>query len=214
MSLLASAGLDTVAVRAPAHPVAQALLAAVGRPIAAPSANRSGRVSPTTAEHVAAGLGRRVALILDGGPCRVGLESTVLDLTGATPAVLRPGGVTLERLSALFGGIAAPDGDPNRPRSPGQAASHYAPRLKLRLDAVAAQPGEVLLAFGADPPPGFAETLFLSRTGDLAEAAANLFALLREADQPHFAGIAAMSIPDTASGARINDCRLRRAAAR
>jgi L-threonylcarbamoyladenylate synthase len=209
VALLACAGLDTVAVRAPAHEVAQALLRATGRPIAAPSANRSGRVSPTEAGHVAEELGDRVALILDGGRTRVGLESTVLDLSGAAPALLRPGGIGLEELSALFGPIAAPGAAP--PKSPGMLASHYAPSLPLRLDAVAARPGEALLAFGPDAPPGFAEIAWLSRSGDLAEAAANFFAMLRRLDRPQFAGIAVMPIPERGLGRAIND-RLRRAA--
>jgi len=210
VALLACAGLDTIAIRAPAHGVAQALLRATGRPIAAPSANRSGRVSPTEAEHVAAELGDRVVLILDGGRTRVGLESTVLDLSGASPALLRPGGVGIEELSALFGRIAAPGAAP--PRSPGMLASHYAPSLPLRLEAVAARPGEALLAFGPDAPPGFAEIAWLSRSGDLAEAAANFFAMLRRLDRPSFTGIAVMSIPERGLGRAIND-RLRRAAA-
>jgi len=212
VSLLASAGLDTIAVRVPAHPVAQALLRAAGRPLAAPSANGSGHVSPTEAAHVAAELGERVALILDGGSCAVGLESTVLDLTGPTPALLRPGGATVEALAEVLGPIAAGTLDPQAPRSPGQLASHYAPRLPLRMNAAAAQPGEALLAFGPHSPPGFAEVLNLSPSGDLAEAAANFFAMLRRLDRPEFRGIAAMPISDDGLGRAIND-RLRRAAA-
>lgn len=210
LSLLASAGLDTVAVRAPAHPVAQAVLRAAGQPIAAPSANRSGRVSPTEAAHVAAELGDQVALILDAGRTPVGLESTVLDLTGEAPALLRPGGVTLEALSALLGPIATPTAGPVR--SPGMLASHYAPALPLRLEARDARPGEALLAFGSNVPPGFAEVQWLSRTGDLAEAAANLFAMLRQLDRPVFTGIAVMPVPEHGLGRAIND-RLHRAAA-
>jgi L-threonylcarbamoyladenylate synthase len=212
ISLLACAGLDTVAVRAPSHPVARALLRAAGLPLAAPSANRSGQISPTSASHVAAELGERVALILDGGDCPIGLESTVLDLTGGTPALLRPGGTPLEELARLVGSFTAMETDPAAPRAPGQLASHYAPRLKLRKDAVAARPGEALLAFGAAAPPGFAEVLNLSETSDLTEAAANLFAMLRRLDRPEFAGIAVMPIPDDGLGRAIND-RLRRAAA-
>jgi L-threonylcarbamoyladenylate synthase len=208
LSLLASAGLDTVAIRAPAHPVAQALLRAAGRPIAAPSANRSGRVSPTEAAHVAAELGESVALILDGGRTPIGLESTVLDLSGETCALLRPGAVTLEQLTACLGAIATSTGPL---RSPGMLPSHYAPSLPLRLDAAHARPGEALLAFGPAAPPGFAEILWLSRSGDLAEAAANLFAMLRRLDRPSFTGIAVTPIPDHGLGDAIND-RLRRAA--
>ena len=210
LSLLASAGLDTVALRAPAHEIAQALLRATGRPIAAPSANRSGRVSPTEAIHVAEELGDRVALILDGGRTQVGIESTVLDLSGGSPALLRPGGVTVERLMEFLGPIAGPAGV--LPKAPGMLASHYAPLLPLRLQAAAACPGEALLALGPDAAPGFAETLWLSRSGDLAEAAANLFAMLRRLDRPPFTGIAVMPIPEHGLGRAIND-RLRRAAA-
>ena len=211
LSLLASAGLATVALRAPDHPVAQALLRASGKPLAAPSANRSGRVSPTQAAHVAAELGERVALILDGGPCPVGLESTVLDLTAPRPVLLRPGGVTLEALTERLGPIETPPADASVPRAPGSLPSHYAPNLPLRLDAQEARPGEALLAFGRDAPSGFAEMQWLSRTGDLAEAAANLFALLRRLDDPKFTGIAVMPIPERGLGRAIND-RLRRAA--
>jgi L-threonylcarbamoyladenylate synthase len=212
LSLLASAGLDTVALRAPGHAVAQTLLRTAGRPIAAPSANRSGRVSPTAAAHVAAELGGRIALILDAGPCAVGVESTVLDLTGPTPALLRPGGITLEQLTAIFGRVEMAAADDEAPRAPGQLPSHYAPGRPLRLDAVDARPGEALLALGPEAAPGFAEVLFLSRSGDLAEAAANLFAMLRRLDRPEFSGIAVMPIPDEGLGRAIND-RLRRAAA-
>ena len=213
LSLLASAGLDTVAIRAPAHPVAQALLSAAGRPIAAPSANRSGRVSPTEAAHVMSELGEYVCLILDGGRTPVGLESTVLDLRGGAPALLRPGGVTVEELETLLGPIATSNPAEAGPlRSPGQLASHYAPALPLRLNVAEARPGEVLLAFGRDAPAGFAEVLWLSRSGDLAEAAANLFAMLRQLDRPIFSGIAVMPIPEHGLGRAISD-RLRRAAA-
>jgi len=210
LSLLASAGLDTIAIRAPAHEIAQALLRETSRPVAAPSANRSGRVSPTEAAHVAEELGDGVALILDGGRTPVGLESTVLDLSGETAALLRPGSVTLEQLTELLGPIAEPVA--GQPKSPGMLASHYAPSLPLRLDAVSERPGETLLAFGPEAPPGFAEVQWLSRTGDLAEAAANLFAMLRRLDRPPFTGIAVMPIPERGLGRALND-RLRRAAA-
>jgi L-threonylcarbamoyladenylate synthase len=209
---LACAGLDTVALRVPSHPVALALLRAAGRPVAAPSANRSGRVSPTAAAHVAAELGGRVALILDGGPATIGVESTVLDLSETAPRLLRPGGVTAEALTALLGPLAAAGGDPVAPRGPGMLASHYAPSLPVRLAAADPRPGEALLAFGGDPPAGFAAVEWLSRDGDLAEAAANLFAALRRLDRPEFTGIAVMPIPETGLGLAIND-RLRRAAA-
>jgi L-threonylcarbamoyladenylate synthase len=212
VSLLACAGLDTVAIRVPAHPVAHALLRETGRPLAAPSANRSGQVSPTEAAHVAAELGDRAALILDGGRCAVGLESAVLDLSGKSPVLLRPGGVTLEKLTEVLGLITLAAGDPDAPRAPGQLASHYAPRLPLRTNAVAPQPDEVLLAFGPRSIQGFAAVLNLSPSGDVVEAAANLFAMLRRLDRAEFTGIAVMPIPDDGLGRAIND-RLRRAAA-
>jgi L-threonylcarbamoyladenylate synthase len=210
LSLLASAGLETVAIRAPAHTVAQALLCETGRPIAAPSANRSGRVSPTEAAHVAEELGERVALILDDGATPVGLESTVLDLSGEGPALLRPGGITFEQLTELLGPIATADSA--LPKSPGMLPSHYAPSLPVRLDAIEARPGEALLAFGPNAPPGFAEVLWLSRSGNLEEAAANLFAMLRRLDRHSFTAIAVTPIPEQGLGRAIND-RLRRAAA-
>ncbi|BBK38399.1 threonylcarbamoyl-AMP synthase [Allostella sp. ATCC 35155] len=214
VSLLATAGLDTVAVRVPAHPVARALLTAFGRPVAGPSANPSGRVSPTSAAHVLEGLGGRVAMILDGGDCRVGVESTVLDLSGRNPALLRPGGLARDRIEALLGHVlagAAP-ADPQRPTAPGQLASHYAPDRPVRLDAASVAADEALLAFGPDIPAGAAVTLQLSATGDLTEAAANLFAHLRRLDRPGLRAIAVSPIPETGLGEAIND-RLRRAAA-
>jgi L-threonylcarbamoyladenylate synthase len=213
LSLLASAGLDTVALRAPAHPVAQQLLRAAHRPIAAPSANRSGRVSPTMAAHVAAELGDKLTVILDGGATTIGLESTVLDLTRAVPVLLRPGGVTQEDLIAVFGEIASPPASDHLPRAPGSLPSHYAPSRPVRLDVCDARPGEALLAFGPNVPGDFAEVHWLSRQGDLAEAAANLFAMLRQLDRPEFAAIAVMPIPEQGLGLAIND-RLRRAAFR
>ena len=213
LSLLASAGLETVALRAPAHPLAQQLLREAGRPVAAPSANRSGRVSPTMAAHVAAELGTEVSLVLDGGACPVGLESTILDLTGRVPMLLRPGAVTREELVTVFGEIALLSVSDHVPRAPGSLASHYAPSRPVRLDVREARSGEALLAFGAEVPAGFAEVIFLSRTGDLAEAAANLFASLRQLDRAEFSGIAVMPIPEHGLGLAIND-RLRRAAFR
>lgn len=215
IALLATAGLDTVAVRAPAHPMAQALIRAVGRPLAAPSANRSGAISPTRAEHVAESLGDRVKMILDGGPCPVGLESTVLDLTTATPTLLRPGGVTREAIEAAIGAVALsdaiPTGDVAR-KSPGQLESHYAPTRPVRLNATAVSGDEGLLAFGPHMPAGALLSLNLSPTSDLTEAAANLFAMLRALDRPDIGRIAVMPIPETGLGLAIND-RLRRAAA-
>jgi L-threonylcarbamoyladenylate synthase len=213
LSLLVSAGLDSVAIRVPAHPAAQGLLLMCGLPLAAPSANPSGKISPTRAEHVAAHLGDKVAAIIDGGPCRVGVESTVVSLLDATPRILRPGGVTAEQLGEALG--TAIEIEPSMPagphRSPGQMQSHYAPALPVRLNAEAVRAGEALLAFGASPPAA-SHTRNLSARGDLAEAAANLFAMLRELDRPDCTSIAVMPIPDTGLGAAIND-RLRRAAA-
>src|SRR5262245_21303206 len=213
VSLLASAGLESLAVRVPRHAVAHALLAACGRPIAAPSANASGKISPTTAEHVSRSLGMRVAMILDGGRCPVGIESTVLDLTGPTPVLLRPGGVTAEDLTDAIGPLAAPaPADAAMPKSPGMLASHYAPELPLRLEARDVRPREALLAFGACSIVGAAAVENLSPSGDLVEAAANFFAMLRALDRPGLAGIAVMPIPDRGLGRAIND-RLRRATA-
>ncbi len=210
LSLLVSAGLPSLAIRVPAHPVAQALLAAAERPIAAPSANRSGAVSPTTAAHVAASLGARVPLILDGGACPVGLESAVIDLTGTEPVLLRPGGVALETIEAVLGrAVGSALDDSNHPKSPGMLERHYAPNAQLRLEAWSAEPGETLLGFGPSAPAGDAN---LSLTGDLDEAAANLFAMLHRLDAT--AGrIAVMPIPEKGLGRAIND-RLRRAAKR
>lgn len=210
ISLLCSAGLDSLAVRVPAHPVAHALLTAVGRPLAAPSANASGRLSPTAADHVASSLGGKVGLILDGGPCSVGIESTVLDLTHERPAILRPGAITREALEQAVGPVAgAKEG--HRLASPGMLASHYAPALPLRLEAADAAPDEAMLAFGPHPLGGAAVTRNLSPAGDLIEAAANLFAFLRALDRPGLKAIAVMPIPEEGLGAAIND-RLRRAA--
>jgi len=213
LSLLVSAGLDSVAIRVPAHPAAQGLLLMCGLPLAAPSANPSGKVSPTRAEHVAANLGDKVAVIIDGGPCRIGIESTVVSFLQSTPRILRPGGITAEQLSeALEMTIAVETGvQDGARRSPGQLESHYAPALPVRLNADTAKPGEALLAFGAHPPAA-GTTLNLSAAGDLEEAAANLFAMLRELDRPDLAGIAVMPIPEAGLGVAIND-RLRRAAA-
>lgn len=212
VSLLCSAGLDSLAVRVPAHPVATQLLHRVGRPLAAPSANRSGQVSPTRACHVAESLGTRVALILDGGPCSIGLESTVLDLSGRVPVLLRPGAVTGKELESVVGRLREPKADGPH-KSPGRLESHYAPRLPLRLNAKSVGHDEALLAFGPKPPSGAAVTLNLSPKADLSEAAANLFAYLRALDRPELSAIAAMRVPEEGLGVAIND-RLTRAAAR
>lgn len=218
VSLLAGAGLATLAVRVPANATALALLRAVGRPVAAPSANRSGRISPSTAAHVLDGLGGRIAAVLDSGPCPIGVESTVLDLTGAQPVLLRPGGVTVEAIEAIIGPVGLPDPQAQGatgPRSPGQLLSHYAPGLMLRLQAANVAGDEALLAFGP-PLPGARCQFNLSPAGDLTEAAARLFAGLRWLDRQGqdlgLRGIAAMAVPDTGLGRAIND-RLRRAAA-
>jgi L-threonylcarbamoyladenylate synthase len=214
LSLLISAGLDTAAIRSPAHPVARDLLRKADVPIAAPSANRSGEVSPTTAEHVAHSLGAAVDLVLDGGSCAVGIESTVLDLSAMIPTLLRPGAVTAEALSEALGteiARAAPVGGEDQGlASPGMLARHYAPGRPVRLNATERHANEALLAFGSDAPTGDG-VLNLSTCGDLAEAAANLFRMLRALDRPRYAAIAVMPIPDTGLGEAIND-RLKRAA--
>jgi L-threonylcarbamoyladenylate synthase len=208
ISPLVTAGLSTVAVRVPAHPLAQRLLRAFGGPVAAPSANPSGRVSPTRAKHVLDGLSGRIAAVLDGGPCAVGLESTIV-VADPDPTLLRPGGVSVEALEAVLREPFAVGGDAGKPTSPGQLASHYAPAAGVRLDATDANPGEILVGFG--PVKG---ALTLSDSGDLIEAAARLFHILREADQLAGPGgrIAFAPVPETGLGRAIND-RLRRAAA-
>jgi L-threonylcarbamoyladenylate synthase len=220
VALLAGAGLETLAARVPAHPVALELLRAVGRPVAAPSANRSGQVSPTTARHVLDGLSGRIAAVLDCGACAVGVESTVLDLTAPRPVLLRPGGVTTEAIEALVGavgrGIPHAVAEASRGlRSPGLMVSHYAPALPVRLDAEAVSADEALLAFGP-PLPGAGAMFALSAAGDLTEAAASLFAGLRwldaEGQRLGLRRIAAMPIPPHGLGLAISD-RLERAAA-
>ncbi|GLS87512.1 threonylcarbamoyl-AMP synthase [Cypionkella aquatica] len=207
LSPLVTADLDSVAIRIPAHPTAQALLRAFGGPLAAPSANPSGRVSPTRAAHVLAGLSGRIAAVLDGGSCAVGVESTILGLL-KQPTLLRPGGVASEALESLLGPLAL-GGNSAKPNAPGQLASHYAPGASVRLHAQTALPGEIHLGFG----PG-AYQLNLSPSGDLIEAAANLFHMLREADVMAGQGgrIAIAPIPEHGLGRAIND-RLNRAAA-
>jgi L-threonylcarbamoyladenylate synthase len=212
ISLLATAGLDSVALRVPAHSIAQTLLMMAGVPLAAPSANPSGRLSPTEADHVLADLGDKVEFVIDGGKCQIGVESTVLSLLDTTPHILRPGAVTAEQLGDMLQetvGTEAGSEDAAAPRSPGRLLSHYAPRLPVRLDAVAAEPGEILLGFGPAAPK---DAPNLSPQGDLQEAAANLFAMLRRLDDPQHRGIAIMPVPETGLGLAIND-RLRRAAA-
>lgn len=214
LSLLCNAGLETQAVRVPTHPIAQRLLAECGLPLAAPSANASGRISPTEASHVAASLGARVPLILDGGPCAVGLESTVLDLSGSTATILRPGSITAQDLTPVLGEVAraVEDADSGDLKGPGMLTSHYAPGHPVRLEATEAAADEALLAFGPEVPAGAAVTLNLSPSGDLREAAAHLFAYLHRLDAARVRAIAVMPIPDEGLGAAIND-RLKRAAA-
>ncbi len=213
---LATAGLDTLAIRVPAHEAAASLLAAVDRPVAAPSANRSGHVSPTTAEHVAADLGDRVAMILDAGPATVGLESTIVGFDDGEPVLLRAGGVPVEALSEAAGvnvRIASHETDA-RPNAPGRLASHYAPRAPLRLNATEPRRGEAWLGFGpGGPEEDGVSVINLSPSGNLVEAAARLFAGLRTLDASGADGIAVAPVPETGLGLAIND-RLRRAAVR
>ncbi len=209
VSKLVTAGLDTLAVRVPDHPLAQKLLRAVDRPVAAPSANQSGRVSPTTAAHVLASLGGRIEGVLDGGPCGVGVESTIVDCSGPAPVLLRAGGLPAEAIEDCLGArlglrLVSPL---NAPVSPGQLESHYAPRGTVRLNARTAEPGETLLGFGP-----VEAVLNLSTSGDLVEAASNLFSHLHRLDAMGADRIAVSPIPDHGLGRAIND-RLRRAAA-
>ena len=213
---LALAGLDSVALRVPAHPVAAALLKAFDGPVVAPSANRSGHVSPTCPAHVLADLRGRIDMVIDGGTCDVGVESTIVSLLGE-PTLLRPGGLAREQIERLLGGaLAMPVAADEAPQrldiiSPGMLASHYAPKAKLRLNAAAPLDGEAVLAFG--PAPAFAgTTLNLSARGDLIEAAANLFSHLRALDASGAKAIAVMTVPQDGLGEAIND-RLTRAAA-
>lgn len=207
LASLVTAGLSTVAIRIPAHPTARALLRQFGGPLAAPSANPSGRVSATSAAHVIAGLEGRIAAVLDAGPCKVGVESTIIGwLPDGSPALLRPGGIPTEQLEAALGRpLVRPQLDASAPSAPGQLTSHYAPRAPVRLEAEGAVGDEIFVGFGG---PG---DLTLSATGDLVEAAARLFDVLHQADaigRP----IAFAPVPDHGLGAAIND-RLRRAAA-
>lgn len=214
ISHLVTAGLDTVALRAPAHPIARALIVASDRPLAAPSANPSGTISPTRAEHVRAGLGGKVEVVLDGGPCAVGIESTIVKIDGAHAVLLRPGGIAREEIERVTGAALA------APRlaieAPGMMVSHYAPRARLRFNVARPDADEAFLAFGPSGPVS-AKVLNLSPSGDVVEAAANLFTQLRALDvlcaDKNLAGIAAAPVPMTGLGEAIND-RLARAAAR
>jgi L-threonylcarbamoyladenylate synthase len=215
---LATAGLDTVAIRVPAHPVAQAILRAFGGPVVAPSANLSGHVSPTTAAHVRDDLAGRIDLIVDGGPVRVGVESTIVGCFDE-PMLLRPGGLPRGEIEHVLGrALVQPpqdaDTESGQPLAPGMLAAHYAPRTPVRLEVQAIEPGEALLAFGPGHVPGIdAATVVmnLSACGDLDEAAANLFGYLRALDSKSARGIAVMPVPQHGIGEAIND-RLRRAA--
>ncbi len=208
LSPLVSAGHPTVAVRVPAHPLARDLLTRFGGPVAAPSANPSGRVSPTRAAHVIEGLSGRIEAVVDGGPCAVGVESTILSVD--PPLLLRPGGVPVEALEAALGHSLATGGSATAPNAPGQLASHYAPVAPVRLNAAYGEAGEVFVGFGPAAPGA----VTLSASGDLTEAAANLFHILRAADRLAGQGgrIAFAPVPETGLGRAIND-RLRRAAA-
>ncbi|MGO4513568.1 L-threonylcarbamoyladenylate synthase [Bradyrhizobium sp. 2TAF36] len=215
---LATAGLDTVAIRIPAHPVAEAILRAFGGAVVAPSANISGHVSPTLAAHVESDLAGRIDLIVDGGPVTVGVESTIVGCFDV-PTLLRPGGLSRERIEAVLGApLARPpveaESDDSQPLAPGMLASHYAPRASVRLNARDVAAGEALLAFGPDRLPGLeaaAAVMNLSPAADLDEAATNLFGYLRALDAKSPRAIAVMAVPEEGLGEAIND-RLRRAA--
>jgi L-threonylcarbamoyladenylate synthase len=207
---LVSAGLDTIAMRAPSNRIARALLEAADLPIAAPSANRSGRVSPTTAAHVEAELGSLLAMILDGGTCALGLESTVLGIDGDEVTLLRLGALPREEIEKVLGRKLAAHEARSHVTSPGQLATHYAPVTPLRLDVGNPRRGEAFLAFGPDAPSFAGPAINLSRRGDLTEAAANFFAALRTLDATGVESIAVMPIPDRGLGEALND-RLKRA---
>ncbi len=213
---LATAGLDTVGIRVPKG-FAGELIRAFGRPLAAPSANSSGRISPTTAQHVEADLGERIDLIIDAGPCPVGVESTIIKVEDGRIRLLRPGGVPVEAIEEATGlDVERPNATGTAAiEAPGMLASHYAPNAPVRLDAASVAPGEALIRFGDRPVEGMdqaAAVFDLSVSGDLAEAAANLFGLLKRADQTGANGIAVTPVPDHGLGEAIND-RLKRAAA-
>lgn len=211
VSLLASAGLDSIAIRVPAHPVALDLLRATGFPVVAPSANPSGRVSPTSAEHVRRHLGGKVAMILDGGRCRIGVESTVVSFLDGEAKLLRPGGLPRTEIERVAGIAFAAESHSARPHSPGQLQSHYAPHAELRLNADSPRDREAYLGFGPLHQHG---PYCLSPAGDLIEAAANLFRLLHEIDATGVTCIAVAPIPHHGLGEAINDRLLRAAAPR
>ncbi|GEO13128.1 L-threonylcarbamoyladenylate synthase [Microvirga aerophila] len=216
ISDLARAGLDSVGLRVPAHLLAHALLAHVGRPVAAPSANRSGRISPTEADHVLGDLEGRIGAVLDGGPALVGVESTIIACLGGPPRLLRPGGVPREAIDAMLGqALDSVADETGNPLAPGMLESHYAPRARVRLGVSEIASGEAALLFGQDAPRGVEAArvaLNLSESGDLVEAAARLFSYLRQLDASGADAIAVGPIPNAGLGEAIND-RLTRAAA-
>jgi L-threonylcarbamoyladenylate synthase len=211
VSLLASSGLDSIAIRVPAHPVALDLLKAVGRPVVAPSANPSGRISPTTAEHVRRHLKDKLAMVLDGGRCQVGVESSVVSFMEGAPRLLRQGGVPRPEIEKVLGHAIAVESHSARPHAPGQLISHYAPHAELRLNADAPRAGEAYLGFGPLHAHG---PWTLSAKGDLVEAAASLFRLLHEIDATGVEKIAVAPVPHHGLGEAINDRLLRAAAPR
>ena len=219
VTLLATAGLDKIGIRVPAHNGTQLLLRAFGKPVAAPSANPSGQISPSTADHVIHGLGTNVGFVLDGGPCESGLESTIIDCTGQRARLLRPGGITREAVANALAAagldpkitIARALDDKTKPIAPGQLTSHYAPRATLRVAAQARRRGEEMIGFGKIHGAGKLQ-LNLSVSGNLIEAAANLFSMLHAADATSTKKIAIAPVPNTGLGEAIND-RLHRAAA-
>jgi L-threonylcarbamoyladenylate synthase len=211
VSLLASAGLDSIAIRVPSHPMALDLLRAAGRPIVAPSANPSGKISPTTAEHVRRHLKDKVAVVLDGGRCKVGVESSVVSFLADGPKLLRQGGVPRAEIERVLGHTIAVEAHSARPHAPGQLVSHYAPHAELRLNADGPRDGEAYLGFGPLHAHG---PWTLSAKGDLVEAAANLFRLLHEIDATGVQRIAVAPVPHHGLGEAINDRLLRAAAPR
>ena len=202
---LARAGLDSIALRMPAHAIPINVIKAFGGPLVAPSANPSGQISPTSLQHVMTDMGDKLDLVFDGGTCAAGIESTIIDARGERPALLRPGSLALDRIEDIWPGLIRPELSPDAPQSPGQLLRHYAPRASLRLNATDVEPGEAFLGFGDGPA-----TLNLSARGDLEQAAANLFAMLRALDE-EYDRIAVAPIPEQGLGEAIND-RLTRAA--
>jgi L-threonylcarbamoyladenylate synthase len=212
IALLATAGLSTIALRVPAHPVAQNLLHTVGKPLAAPSANPSGLLSPTTSDHVKTCLGDKISFILEGAPAEIGIESSIIDCTEDTPQLLRPGFITIDQIKSIIPNFS--DTNQNHSiKAPGALKHHYAPQLPIRLNAQAAiKANEAFIAFGPNIPKGYVKVINLSLAGDLIEAASKLFSALHQLDQPQYSGIAVATIPNEGIGFAIND-RLKRAAA-